>query len=75
MQQIDLDEAKRHLPDLIEAASKGEEIVITKDNHPVAKLVPISWAKPRPQFGSAAGLITIADDFDESLEDFSEYMK
>jgi prevent-host-death family protein len=75
MQQVDLDEAKIHLLDLIEAAGKGEEIVITKDDQPVAKLVPISRAKPRPQFGSAAGLITMADDFDEPLEDFSEYTK
>ena len=75
MQQVDLDEAKIHLLDLIEAASKGEEIIITRDNHPVAKLVPVSLAKPRPQFGSAAGLITMADDFDEPLEDFSEYTK
>lgn len=70
MQQVDLDEAKTHLLDLIEAAGKGEEIVITKDNHPIAKLVPISRTKPRPQFGSAAGLITMSDDFDEPLEGF-----
>jgi prevent-host-death family protein len=75
MQQVDLDQAKMHLLDLIEAAGKGEEIVITKDNHPVAKLVPVSRAKLRPQFGSAAGLITIADDFNEPLADFGEYMK
>jgi hypothetical protein len=30
--------------------------------------------KPRPKAGSAKGLITIADDFDEPLDDFSEYM-
>jgi predicted DNA-binding antitoxin AbrB/MazE fold protein len=32
-------------------------------------------AEPRRQrtFGSAKGLITIADDFDEPLEDFREY--
>ena len=75
MQQVDLDEAKVHLIDFIEAAGKGEEIVITKDDQPVAKLVPISRAKPRPLFGSAAGLITMADDFDEPLKDFSEYTK
>jgi prevent-host-death family protein len=75
VQQVDFNEAKVHLLDLIEAAGKGEEIVITKDNHPVAKLVPVSQAELRPQFGSAAGLITMSDDFDEPLEDFSEYTK
>ncbi len=28
----------------------------------------------RPQFGSAKGLITMSDNFDEPLEDFNEYM-
>jgi prevent-host-death family protein len=42
MQQINLTEASEHLPDLIEAALTGEEIVIIKDNQPVVKLVPVS---------------------------------
>lgn len=29
---------------------------------------------PRPRFGSARGMITMSDDFDEPLEDFAEYM-
>lgn len=28
-----------------------------------------------PQFGSAKGMITMADDFDAPLEDFREYME
>ncbi len=51
----------------------GEEIVITKDNQPVVKLTPISPVKRR-RAGSAKGLITISDDFDEPLEDFKDYM-
>lgn len=30
--------------------------------------------KPRPQFGSARGLIRMAEDFDEPLADFEDYM-
>ena len=29
---------------------------------------------PKPQFGSAKGLITIGPEFDEPLEDFKPYM-
>lgn len=29
----------------------------------------------KPQFGSAKGMIIIPDDFDEPLDDFSEYME
>jgi antitoxin (DNA-binding transcriptional repressor) of toxin-antitoxin stability system len=58
---------------LIDAAVKGEQIVITKDDQTRVRLVPLQKAKPRPQFGSGKGLITIAGDFDEPLKDFEEY--
>ena len=29
---------------------------------------------PKRQFGAGRGLVTMADDFDEPLEDFQEYM-
>ena len=75
MQQIDIQQAKAVLSDLIEAVNQGEEIIITKGNQPVAKLIPIIQDKPQPKFGSAKGLISMSDDFDEPLEDFNEYMK
>lgn len=74
MQQFKLEEAKLRLLDLIEAAVRGEEIFILTDDQPVVRLVPVEPSSRRPQFGSAAGLITIADDFDAPLEEFSEYM-
>lgn len=74
MQQITLDEASQHLSDLIEAALSGEEIIIIKDNKPVVKLTPVSPVKRHRQPGSAKGLITISDDFDEPLADFQDYM-
>ena len=73
MHQVNIEDAKDHLPDLIDAAVKGEEIVITKDDQHSVKLVPIQGTKPRPQFGSGKGLITMSDDSDEPLEDFEEY--
>jgi antitoxin (DNA-binding transcriptional repressor) of toxin-antitoxin stability system len=63
------------LPDLIESVINGEEVVFTRDNQPVAKLVAVKREKPRPQFGSAKGLFTLAEDFDAPLEDFDEYRK
>jgi antitoxin (DNA-binding transcriptional repressor) of toxin-antitoxin stability system len=41
MQHMNIEEAKDHLPDLIDAAVKGEEIVITKDDQHRVKLGPI----------------------------------
>lgn len=44
--QADLHEAKAHLPDLIEAATKGDEVLITKDDRPVATLVSVEFIRP-----------------------------
>ena len=76
MQLVNLADASKHLPELIEAAKGGEEIIITKDEQPVVKLVPVPPVKKRrpAKAGTAKGLITIADDFDEHLEDFKGYM-
>ena len=41
MASIGLFEAKTHLSELIARAERGEEVIITRHNKPVAKLVPI----------------------------------
>lgn len=75
MQKVNLDEAASHLPELIEAAMKGEEVIIMKDDKSLVKLVPVSPISHRPRFGSAKGLIWMSEDFDEPLEDFEPYMQ
>ncbi|MDT7778609.1 MAG: hypothetical protein QOC99_1121 [Acidobacteriota bacterium] len=75
MYQVNIEEAKTNLPDLIDAAVNGEEVIIAKDEQCLVKLVPVSRAKSRPQFGSAKGLITMSEDFEEPLEDFEEYVR
>jgi antitoxin (DNA-binding transcriptional repressor) of toxin-antitoxin stability system len=87
MYEIDLDKAKTQLNDLIQTALDGEEVVIIENGEPILKLVrvppagPISLhrvdepaASPRRQSGSAKGLISISDNFDEPLDDFGDYM-
>ena len=73
MNQISLEEAKIHLKELVDAALKGEEVMIAKDQEHVVKLIPICALKSHPQFGSAKGQIWMADDFDVPLKDFAEY--
>ena len=63
------------LPALIESVVEGEEVVFTRNNLPVAKLVAVRQEKPQPQFGSAKGLFVMAEDFDAPLSDFDEYRK
>jgi len=41
VESIGLFEAKTHLSELIARAERGEEVIITRHNKPVAKLVPM----------------------------------
>ncbi|EAZ93010.1 type II toxin-antitoxin system Phd/YefM family antitoxin [Crocosphaera chwakensis] len=70
MTKLDIDKAKSNLSKLLDLAIKGEEIVITKDNKPVAKISPMKRKR-----GTAKGKVWISDDFDEPLQDFQEYME
>ncbi len=72
MRQVTLDEARARFLDLVADAIAGEVIVITKDDRPVVQLVPAPQASRCPQFGSAPGLVELADDFDEPLADSVE---
>jgi len=77
MQKVSVYEASKDLLNLIEAAIKGEEIVITKDEQPIAKLVPVTPLKKSwpAKAGSAKGMVTISDDFDEPIADFEDYLQ
>ncbi len=49
MKHIGIKQARQELPDLIDRAEAGEEIVITRQGKPVAKLVAApKTAKPLP---------------------------
>ena len=72
MTQLDIAKAKSNLSKLLDLAIKGEEIVITQNDRPVAKISPVKRPLKR---GSAKGKVWMSDDFDESIEDFQEYMQ
>lgn len=75
MSSVAIDVAQKELPKLIKDVMLGGHVVITKEKKPVAELVPVSQSKPTPTFGSAKGMISMAEDFDVPLADFDEYMK
>jgi antitoxin (DNA-binding transcriptional repressor) of toxin-antitoxin stability system len=59
--------AKTQLSKLAERAAGGEEILIARNGHPVAKLGPLETPRKPIRFGLAAGRIRVRDDFDEPL--------
>ncbi|WP_349368277.1 type II toxin-antitoxin system prevent-host-death family antitoxin [Salinarimonas sp.] len=67
MKQLNLYEAKTKLSQLVDAAARGEPVIIAKAGRPLAKLVP--YEAPRQiTFGTMPD-IEIADDFDAPLPD------
>ena len=73
MYSISLTEAKSQLARLIKDAARGEDVIITRNDGASFRIVPIESKVVVPKFGSAKGLIQIADDFDEPIEGFEEY--
>ena len=73
MRSITVTEAAQNLPDVIDAVLRGEEVVITKNDLSVVKLIPAIPVKRSRKPGSAEGLVWISDDFDEPLQEFQEY--
>ncbi|HEY0150688.1 MAG TPA: type II toxin-antitoxin system prevent-host-death family antitoxin [Longimicrobium sp.] len=71
---IDVEHAQDQLPSLVEQAAQDGEVILTRQGEPVAKIIPISRVRKPRQFGSARGLIRMAEDFDAPLDDFKDYM-
>jgi prevent-host-death family protein len=74
MKEIDVGQAQ--LEEALNAVQMGEDVVLTKEGQPVARLVPIEEEGPLlgpRKAGSARGLFTVPDDFDAPL-DFREYV-
>lgn len=75
MMRVNVGQAKARLTELIEAALKGEEVIIAKRNVPLVKLTVVRSAKTTPRFGSLKGAIWMASDFDAPLPELAEYSK
>ena len=52
---VNIAAAKARLPELIERASTGEEIVLSRHGRPKAKLVPFASSKKKYVYGAGRG--------------------
>lgn len=68
MASVGVHEAKTHLSGLLRRVRAGEEIIITRNNEPLAKLVPVDSAGPR-RLGIDQGRYEVPEDFDAALPD------
>jgi antitoxin (DNA-binding transcriptional repressor) of toxin-antitoxin stability system len=66
---VTVQEAEGHLLELIGLVEKGEEVVITHDDQPKVKLVPIVEPPQKRVFGQHRGQVSMSPDFDDPLPD------
>lgn len=71
---ISLEEAETKLREIVSRLGPDEEVVITENDRPVAKLVGNPHPREPREPGFAKGMITIVADDDDHLKDFEEYM-
>lgn len=62
--QFNIHEAKTNLSRIIERVEHGEEIIISRAGHPVAKVIPLTRAARRTERGSLRGTLVLTDDWD-----------
>ena len=68
MTRVTIHEAKTHLSRLLEEVEKGGEVVISRRDKPIARLVPIeSERKPERKPGRFKGQFEIGPEFFEPL--------
>jgi antitoxin (DNA-binding transcriptional repressor) of toxin-antitoxin stability system len=75
MTTVSLEEAQTRLSELVAQLRPGEEVILTRQDQPIARLirVPVKPHTPR-QPGSAVGKLVIVVEDEEHLKDFQDYM-
>jgi antitoxin (DNA-binding transcriptional repressor) of toxin-antitoxin stability system len=74
MHTVTLEEAQSRLGEIIDKLTPGEEVVLTRGDKPVARIVAGPGEKPRPVPGRGKGMLTVISEDDDHLKDFAEYM-
>ena len=85
MPTVTIEEAQNKLTELIHRLTPGEEVVITENDRPAARLIPVPIVRQRPprprppvtgvpKAGRYEGRLVVPDDFKEPLDEMREYM-
>ena len=66
-----VEDIKLTLPELLDSLSPGDEVILTRNRQPVAKLVSEKPPEPKRRIpGLGKGMITIIADDEDHLKDF-----
>jgi len=74
MTSLPLQQVQAQLPELIHQLAPGDEVLITENDQPVARIVPAMPVRAARKLGSLSGTVRyMAADFDAPLDEFKEY--
>lgn len=71
---VDLNKASLELREIVDEATRSGEVVLTRGGEVVAKVIPLRQPRAARKPGSARGQVHMADDFDATPDDFSDYV-
>ncbi len=75
MPTLTIDEVQSQLPQIIDQLRPGDELVITRNDQPVARLLAPELPKGVSIYGRGKSMLIAYVDDDEHLKDFAEYME
>ena len=66
---VNIHDAKTNFSKLLKLVERGDEVIIARAGHPVARIVRLAVEPSDRVPGSAKGAITISDSFDAPVPD------
>ena len=72
---VNLAQAKAQLSKLVDAAARGQSIVIARRNVPVVRLERVRATRGKGGYGALRGKIELSADFDAPLRSFAPYRR
>ena len=67
METVNIYEAKTRLSQLVDKAASGQDVVVSRNGKPLARLTQLKPPKRQIKFGLLKGKIRISADFDAPL--------
>jgi len=68
---LNLTEAKAKFSEVVDRVSRGEEIIVTRMGHPIARITRYEPATSNRRLGLFEGKIHVPDDFDDWPEEIA----
>jgi prevent-host-death family protein len=67
VETVNIYEAKTRLSQLVDRAANGEDVVVSRNGKPLARITRLDSPKRRVKFGVLKGKLSIPEDFDAPL--------